>query len=170
MNHADPEHRCNGGELLVTLFGDAAIPDILPMASDPESGVGARAIRLLNRAGAAAAVDPLARILATHPDVEVRAEAAHSLGGIGSPAAIPALLAIFESDHMATFQGHTPSSIAADALAWLVRTETDADAGTPAERKPNAKRLKARARTLYDDWLANPAAKPPARTAGPAPA
>ena len=159
MKHTDPEHRCNGCELLVTLFGDAAIPDILPMASDPESEVGAHAIRLLNRAGADAAVEPLARLLATHSDVEIRAEAAHSLGGIGSPGAIPALLAAFESDRAKTALGHTPSAISADALDWLVRTRTEGGAGTPAARKPNAKRLKARARTLYDEWLANPAAE-----------
>lgn len=156
LKHPDPEHRCNGCDLLVTLFGDAAIPDILPMANDPESGVGAHAVGLLNRAEAEAAVEPLARILATHSDVEIRAEAAHSLGGIGSPAAIPALLAAFESDHEQTALGHTPSSISADALDWLVRTRTDDGAGTPAARKPNAKRLKARARKLYDGWQANP--------------
>jgi hypothetical protein len=68
------------------------------------------------------AVPALAELLRRDPDPTVRGTAAYALGGIGSPAAIPALLAALGSDNESDELGHSPSSCAATALDDILGT------------------------------------------------
>ena len=103
------------------------------------------------------AVPALAAVLRGDPDPQVRGTAAYALGGIGSPAAIPALLAVLGTDNEYDLHGHSPSSCAATALDDILLThETRIALGDGLCRMatwpPDLDRLRRLAEILYQHW------------------
>jgi hypothetical protein len=101
-------------------------------------------------------------VLRRDPDPQVRGTAAYALGGIGSPAAIPSLLAALGSDHECDRLGHSPSSCAATALDDILGThETRLRmAGglcRMAAGEPDLDRLRRLATELFQQWSGGPA-------------
>jgi hypothetical protein len=81
------------------------------------------------------------------------------LGGIGSPEAIPALLATLDSDNECDQLGYSPSFCAAGALDDILGTnETRIKVSDSVRRLPDSDpdidRLKQLALAFYQNWLA----------------
>jgi hypothetical protein len=96
-------------------------------------------------------------VLQGDPDAQVRGTAAYALGGIRSPAAIPALLTALESDHEPDELGHSASSCAATALDDILGTDETRirlsdGLCTMRGRPPDLERLKRLAREAYEGW------------------
>jgi PBS lyase HEAT-like repeat len=89
----------------------------------------------------------------------VRGTAAYALGGIGSPAAIPALLAVLGSDNEADELGHTPSGSAATALDDILgtsqaRIKLSESLCTMRPGEPDLDLLRQTATERYQQWCA----------------
>jgi HEAT repeat protein len=102
-------------------------------------------------------LSPVIRVLQGDPDPQVRNTAAFALGGIGSPAAIPALLAALESDHELDELGHSASSCAETALDDILGTDETRIRLSDGlckmqERPPDLDLLRRLAREMYEDW------------------
>lgn len=79
-------------------LGVASWQDLVAVLTDPSAGENrATACWLIGRMGDARAFDHLAHAL-RDPEPHLRTEAARSLGALGSPRAIPALLAALQTD------------------------------------------------------------------------
>jgi HEAT repeat protein len=78
--------------------GVASRPDLLAVVSDQSAGEArATACWLLGRMNDSRALPPLTAAL-YDPDPRIRAEAARALGSLDHPEAVPALIAVLESD------------------------------------------------------------------------
>lgn len=157
LSDIDPEVRCLACEAIVLVDGLRALESILPLLDDPDVTVRWFACGCLHDFADERAVTPLIRLLQTDSDAQVRGTAAYALGGIGSPAAIPALLTAMESDHEFDELGHSASSAAATALDDILDTsETRLKLSStlcqmqPA--KPDLDRLRRLARERYQQW------------------
>jgi hypothetical protein len=153
----DPETRCAACEAILRIDARRAIEFVLPLLDDSEVVVRWNACGCLHDFGDERAVLPLIRVLQSDPDAMTRGTAAYALGGIRSPAAIPALLAAMESDHEWDELGHSASSSAATALDNILGTH-ETRIRLPdglckmAEYPPDLERLKQIARKTYADW------------------
>jgi HEAT repeat protein len=156
---ADPDMEVRCRAILALLFLDAgrAIDLVLPMLADPEETVRWHACGCLHDFGDERAVGPLVAVLAGDPDPQVRGTAAYALGGIGSPAAIPALLDALEADHELGAVGHSASSCAATALDDILGTDETRIRVSESLRqmqsgKPDLDRLRRLATERYQEW------------------
>jgi HEAT repeat protein len=157
LRSQDPEVRCAACEAVLRIDASRAIALVLPLLDDPEVIVRWQACGCLHDFGDERAIDPLIRVLQCDSDAQVRGTAAYSLGGIGSPAAIPALLAAMESDHEFDEQGHSASSCAASALDDILDTHETrirvSDGLYKMQSRPaDLELLKQLARARYEEW------------------
>jgi HEAT repeat protein len=153
----DPQARCDAITALVFLDAHRAVELVVAMLSDPDATVRWHACGCLHDFGDERAVRALCEVLKRDVDPQVRGTAAYALGGIGSPAAIPSLLAALGSDNEYDIQGHSPSSCAATALDDILGThETRIDLGgglcRMAPGKPDLDRLRRLAEELFEQW------------------
>jgi HEAT repeat protein len=154
----DPEARCAACEAVFHIDAPRAIELVIPLLDDSEVVVRWQACGCLHDFGDERAVAPLIRVLQSDPDAQVRGTAAYALGGIRSPAAIPALLAAMDSDHELDELGHSASSGAATALDDILATNetrirlSDDGLCKMQERPPDLEQLKQIAQKAYADW------------------
>jgi HEAT repeat protein len=159
LKDVDPEARCDAITALLFLDAQRAVEPVAGMLSDPITTVRWHASGCLHDFGDERAVTALSEVLRRDPDPQVRGTAAYALGGIGSPAAIPSLLAALGSDNEYDIHGHSPSSCAATALDDILGThETRIHLGgglcRMAEWPPDYDRLRRLAQELFDQWSA----------------
>jgi hypothetical protein len=121
---SDPDPAVRFAACEAAFFVDArrALELALPLLADPESGIRWLVCLCLHAVRDERAIGPLIGVLQGDSSAQVRGEAAYALGGIGSPVAIPALLAAMESDHEPDMHGHSASSCAATALDDILGT------------------------------------------------
>lgn len=106
--------------------GPAAGQDLVAMLADDLAHIRRRAALGAGRARLTEAVDPLAAMLATEADPEVRQMAAFALGLIGRPSAVPALVTALASPdallqgRAAEALGHIGDTSAAPAIAAMM--------------------------------------------------
>ena len=157
LSDPDLEVRCVACEAVLWVDARRAFELVLPLLHDPDDVVRLNTCKCLSHLGDERAIDPFIRLLRSDLDAQVRGTAAHALGTIGSPAAIPALLAAMEADHELDMHGHSASSVAAGALDDILGTnETRIRLGnglkTMREGPPDLERLMRIARETYDEW------------------
>jgi HEAT repeats len=155
LKAANPEARCDAITALVFLDAYRAVEPVVSMLDDPDTTVRWYATGCLHDFGDERAVVPLCEVLRRDSDPQVCGTAAYALGGIGSPAAIPSLLAALGSDIECDMHGHSASSGAATALDDILGTnETRIDLGggfrKMAGHPPDLDRLRRLAQELFD--------------------
>jgi HEAT repeat protein len=158
LTDPDVEARCTACEALLWVDTQRAVELVLPLLKDPEETVRWYACGCLSDCGDQRAVAPLIAVLQGDEDAQVRGTAAYALGRLGSPAAIPALLAAMTSDHEVDMHGHSPSSCAATALDDILGTnETRIRVSESLCRMrkgaPDLDRLRRLAEERYQQWL-----------------
>lgn len=160
LRHSDGEVRFPAAKFMLRLEGDLGIPSVLPLFNDPLDWIRWSVVPEISKYADESVIDPLISVLKTDPDPGVRGQAAHALGCIGSPQAIPALISAIEQDKQEDALGHTPSSISATALDNILGTnETRIDMGDgfckmapwPADHEF----LKRQALKLWETWQAS---------------
>ena len=159
LTDADPEVRCQAVTTLLRVDASRTLALVLPMLSDPDWIVRWHTSGCLHNFGDERAIEPLIDLLGDDPEPSVRVNAAYALGGIASPAAIPALLAALDSDHEENPLGHTPSSCAATALDEILGTNETRVRVTDSLRcmatwPPDLDRLRRLATEMYEEWSA----------------
>lgn len=160
LQNSDFEVRCETITALALIDGPRAVEHLITMLADPEEVVRWHAAGCLHDFGDQRAVPALAELLRSESSPSVRGTAAYALGGIGSPAAIPNLLAALESDHEVDELGYSPSSCAATALDNILGThETRIQHGKGlcqmAPGPPDLERLRLLAEELFQKWSAD---------------
>jgi hypothetical protein len=161
----DPEVgiRCSAIEALGWVDCGRATGLLVDQLGSPEYGPGLAACAALSRPAASAAVGPLVAALESAADPQLRVAAAHALGCIGDPAAIPALLKALDTDHEVDILGYTASHSAAMALDRLTDAEEMyvrvGDACKLPETEPDMVRLRRLAEERYRRWC-SPDAEP----------
>jgi hypothetical protein len=133
------------------------MPFLLPLRNDPESYVRMAVCQLLYVFGGDVATAALVSVLQKDSDPQVRGMAAGILGAVGTPEAIPALIAAMDSDHEYDMHGHSPSSCSASALDRMLGTDETCLHVTASlcklkPGKPDLHRLKQLAQEKYDRW------------------
>lgn len=98
LHDSDVNLRCTACEAILRVDAKRGLELILPGLLDSDSIMRWDTCGLLHDFGDERAVEPLIMVLKNDPDAQVRGIAAYALGGIGSPAVIPALLAAQKSD------------------------------------------------------------------------
>jgi len=122
LSDPDPPVRFAACEAAFFVDARRALELVLPLLADPESEIRWFVSGCLHYSKDERAIVPLVRVLQEDSSAQVRGAAAYALGRIGSPAAIPALLAAMESDHEPDMHGHSASSGAATALDDILGT------------------------------------------------
>jgi HEAT repeat protein len=122
LSDPDPPVRLAACEALFFVDGRRASELALPLLADPESEIRWFVCGCLPYSRDEQAIGPLLRVLKEDSSAQVRGAAACSLGRIGSPATIPALLAALETDHEPDMHGHSASSQAASAIDNILGT------------------------------------------------
>ena len=122
LNDPDFELRCQAALAVFYVDPTGGIDLLLPSLNDPEWGVRVQICGLLHDIADKRAVHPLIQIMKTDPSPMVRNTAAYGLGGIGDPAAIPALIEALDNDHEPDELGHTASGCAQTALDNILKT------------------------------------------------
>ncbi len=147
VNAPEWETRCRAVAAL--LFVDAArtVDLVVPLLHDPELEVRWHTCGCLHDFGDERVIEPLVAILEGDPDPQMRTNAAYALGGVGSPAAIPALLRALNSDHEADQLGHSASWCAATALAHILGPD----------QHPDEDRLREVSQARYREWATSQA-------------
>jgi HEAT repeat protein len=157
LGDPDPLVRSAICETLLRIDAHRAMEFVLPILFDADDYVRWHLCGCLSRFGDQTAVGPLIKVLKTDKDAKVRGTAAYALGGICSPAAIPALVSAMESDHEYDCLGHSASSCAATALDEILGTEetrikVSATLRKMRQGKPDLHRLKHLAEERYQAW------------------
>jgi hypothetical protein len=157
LRDADGEIRCEAAELMLRMEAEHGLPYVLPLFDDPLNWVRWNVLGDIARYGDDSVVPTLIKKLRTDTDPGVRGQAAFALGHLGSPEAIPALIAALETDKEVDPLGHSPSSISATALDNILGTDEtrirmDDGFCKLAPWPPDYERLKKRALTLYERW------------------
>jgi hypothetical protein len=146
LRSPDDEVRCQILEAIAVLYRSEAVSVLLGRIGDESAIVRCVVCGCLHDIGDATAVPPLLERLRNDPDTQVRGTAAYALGRIGSPDVLPELHRTFLEDHAVDELGHTPSSIAREAMNEVLRSwVTRRIAGNPAktlEEKTAAGRLR----------------------------
>lgn len=158
LNDPDMEIRGEAVTALCLLDAERAVELVLPLLEDPTIEIRWHTTGCLHDFGDERAVEPLISVLQNDVDPMVRNTAAYALGGIGSPAAIPALLQAMDEDHEVDELGYTTSSNAATALDDIVGTEETRLKHSGSLRQmsphpPDLDRLRYLAAELYERWL-----------------
>lgn len=158
LNNPDTEVRGQAVTALCLLDADKAVKLVLPLLEDPAVEIRWHTSGCLHDFGDERAVEPLIGVLERDADPAVRNTAAYALGGIGSPAAIPALLKAMDKDHEVDELGHTPSFAAMTALDDILGTEETRLKQSESLRQmspepPDLDRLRDLATGLYERWL-----------------
>jgi len=122
LNDPDFELRCQAALAVFYVDPTGAVDLLLPSLNDPEWGVRLQICGLLHDIADIRAVQPLIQIMKTDSSPMVRNTAAYALGGIGDPAAIPALIEAIDNDHEPDEFGHTASGCAQTALDDILKT------------------------------------------------
>jgi HEAT repeat protein len=156
----DPDTEIRGKAVTALCLLDAkqAVVLILPLLEDPAVEIRWHTSGCLHDFGDERAVEPLKAVLETDLDPTVRNTAAYALGGIGSPAAIPALIRTMNNDHEVDELGHTPSFAAMTALDDILGTEEtrlklSESLRQMAPSPPDIDRLRLLTTKLYERWL-----------------
>jgi HEAT repeat protein len=157
---ADPDTEVRGKAVttLCLLDAERAVELVLPLLEDPAVEIRWHTSGCLHDFGDERAVEPLMAVLEKDPDPMVRNTAAYALGGIGSPAAIPALIKVMDNDHEVDELGYTPSSAAMTALDDILGTEETRLKHSESLRQmspepPDLDRLRYLATEVYERWL-----------------
>lgn len=161
LHDADGEIRCEAAELMLRMEGQHGLSYVLPLFNDPLDWVRWNVLGSIPRYGDGSVVPALIEKLRADTDPSVRGQAAFALGHLGSPEAIPALIAALETDKEVDPLGHSPSSISATALDDILgtnETRISMDDGfcKLSPWTPDYDRLKRRALALYTQWKTEP--------------
>lgn len=151
------EARCAACEAVLYVDAQRGVELVLPLLKDPDETVRWYTCGCLSGCRDLRAVAHLIAVLQDDQDAQVRGTGAYALGRLGSPAAIPALLATMASDHDVDMHGHSPSSCAATALDDILGTnETRIKvSGTLCRMrkgKPDLDLLRRLAEERYQQW------------------
>ena len=171
LTATDPDARCKACEAVLWVDAGRAIELVLPLLDDRDAAVRWRACGCLHDFGDGRAVAPLVQVLQCDPDAQVRGTAAYALGGIGSLAAIPALLAAMEGDHELDQLGYSASFCAAGSLDDILGTNVTR-VGAPKgfcklrEQPRDLDALKRVAREAYEGWSNGQAEQGPTADGG----
>lgn len=154
LQDPDFEVRCQAALAVFYVDPDGGMDLLLPALNDPEWGVRVEICGLLHDIADSRAVEPLVQIMKADPVPMVRNTAAYALGGVGDPAAIPALIETLENDHEPDELGHTASGCAQTALDNILKTNHTrikfADGLCTLQPEPlDLDKLKAEAMELY---------------------
>jgi len=148
--------RCEAAEMMLRMEAEHGIPYVLPLFHDSLDWVRHNVLEDVMRYPDESLIGPLIEKLKTDTDPGVRGTAAAGLGRIGSPEAIPALVAALEDNELDAL-GHSPRSCSATALDELLgtnetRIKLDDGLCQMAPWKPDYERLKMKAQDLYRAW------------------
>jgi hypothetical protein len=157
LHDPDGEFRCEAAEIMLRMEGEYGIPHVLPLFNDPLDYVRWNVLGQIAGYGDDSVIEPLIDKLRTDPEPGVRGQAAYALGHIGSPQAIPSLIAALDNDKEEDSQGHSPSSISATALDNILgtnetRIKMEDGLCKLAPWPPDYDELKRRANELYNSW------------------
>ena len=157
LSDPEPQVRSTVCEALLRMDVRPAVELVLPLLFDRDDFVRWHVCGCLHDFGDERAVDPLIRVMQSDSDAQVRGTAAYALGGIASPAAIPALLSAMECYHETDILGHSASSCAATALDEILGTEETRIKVSETLRKmrpepPDLDLLKRLAQQRYKEW------------------
>lgn len=160
LSDSDPAVRFGACDALFLVDARRALDLSLPLLADPESEIRWFVCGCLPYSKDERAIGPLIRVLEEDSSAQVRGAAACGLGRIGSPAAIPALLAAMNSDHELDMHGHSASSQSAAALENMLDTQTRLTNGLGALRQgePDLDLLRHLAVERFEQWSSRRAA------------
>jgi HEAT repeat protein len=164
-NPPEPDVRLRAAAALLSLDAKGTLEVVLPMLNDPDDMVSWEVCNSLYHYGDERAVGPLVAVLADHTDPSLRCAAAYALRGIGSPAAIPALVRALDNDHEPDDEGYTTSQCAGHALDEILGTNITRIKVTKRFNKlapypPDLAALKKRAQEVYESWALRHQAEP----------
>lgn len=160
LTHADWQIRHDAATLVLKLDASRGVELVLPLLHDRDETVRWHVCGCLHDFGDERAVGPIAAVLESDPDPQMRTQAAYALGGIASPAAIPALLRALDTDHEEDIKGYSPSWCAATALDEILGTDETRIKVTESLRQlrrgePDLDTLRRLAAELYERWATN---------------
>lgn len=126
LQNPDEEERARTIAGLTRLYETDATDLILHWLNDESVVVRWVVCGCLHDYGDGRAQPGLLNRLHQDPDAQVRGVAASALGRLGSPDVLPVFHAVWQADHQADSQGHTPSSQSESAITellwrWVVR-------------------------------------------------
>lgn len=157
LNSPDPEVR--GQAALGALYVDRqlGVELVLPLLHDEDRVVRWWVCGLFHDFPDRRAINALVERIREDEDPQVRGTAAYSLGGIGCPSCISALIEALETDHELDQHGHSASSCAATALDDILGTDEtrirlSGSLRKMQSQKPNLKSLKDNAKPVFRDW------------------
>lgn len=142
----DPEVRCVAIQAALWIDAPAGQNLVLPLLYDVAAEVRWCVCWCLHDFGDHGAVSLLIDVLEGDENPQIRGAAAYALGGIGSPAAIPALLASLDDDLVTDRLGQSPSASAATALEFILSS-----AEMRVEKRDH-ETLRRQAGELYHQW------------------
>lgn len=130
----DEEVRCEALVGIASLYGAAATETLLRFIDDASSTIRWVVCGCLHDRGDERATTALLDRLRQESDCQVRGVAVSALGDVGLSDVLPQLHAAWQNDHELDELGHSPSSIAEDAISTLLkRWVTRQIAGTSAK-------------------------------------
>lgn len=106
---------------MVTANAERGVAAIMPLLKDEVADVRWHVCGLVGQYGDEDAVDALCELLLHDESGDVRLLAAHGLGTIGSPRALPVLRRAFNQDQGVDFEGRRVSQGAADAIKRILQ-------------------------------------------------
>jgi HEAT repeat protein len=121
LNHHNIDVRCKASRAILGIDAKEGIELLLPFFDDPNVTFRWDICGLMHEYGDERVIEPLINRMKNDPDPQVRGTAAYALGGIGNPAAIPALTETLNHDHEIDQLGYTPSHGAESAINEIQR-------------------------------------------------
>jgi HEAT repeat protein len=118
--------RCQATRAVLGLDAKHGIELLLPLFNDPDTTFRWDICGLMHEFGDDRVIEPLIDRMKNDPDPQIRGTAAYALGGIGNPAAIPALLNTFNNDHEFDQLGYSASFCAEQAIDEIHRKSKQA--------------------------------------------